>query len=87
MESNHFITILLLDPYFKINGWIYRGILGVLVKKSLNLIQFLLIPPNFGGNESLKFKGNREEWVFLPTHFIHSHLNSKIREWAFHSFY
>ena len=33
MEWNHFITILLLDPYFKINGWIYRDILGVLVKK------------------------------------------------------
>ena len=24
---------LLLDPYFKINSWIYMGILGVLVKK------------------------------------------------------
>ena len=32
--QNHFMTILLLDPYFKINGWIYRGILGVLVKKN-----------------------------------------------------
>ena len=32
MEWNHFITILLLDPYFKIKSWIYRGILGVLVK-------------------------------------------------------
>ena len=32
-ECNHFIRILLLDPYFKINGWIYRGILGFLVKK------------------------------------------------------
>ena len=46
---------LLLDPYFKINGWIYRGILGVLVKKSLNLISFPPIPPNFGGNENLRF--------------------------------
>ena len=34
------MTILLLDPYFKIKGWIYRGILGVLVKNSLNLILF-----------------------------------------------
>ena len=33
-EWNHFITILLLDPYFKIKSWIYRGILGVLVKNS-----------------------------------------------------
>ena len=35
MEWNYFMTILLLDPYFKINCWIYRGILGVLVKNSL----------------------------------------------------
>ena len=33
-EWNYFITILLLDPYFKIKSWIYRGILGVLVKNS-----------------------------------------------------
>ena len=31
------------------------GILGVLVKKSLNLISFLPIPSNFGGNENLRF--------------------------------
>ena len=31
MEWNHFMTILLLEPYFKIKGWIYKGILGVLV--------------------------------------------------------
>ena len=55
MESNHFIIILLLDPYFKINGWIYRGILGVLVKKSLNLISFPHISLNFRGNENLRF--------------------------------
>ena len=61
MEWNHFMTILLLDPYFKINYWIYRSILGVLVKKSLNLISFPPIPPNFGGNENLKFEVNREE--------------------------
>ena len=46
---------LLLDPYFKINGWKYRGTLGVLVKKSLNLIPLPLIPPNFEGNENLRF--------------------------------
>ena len=55
MEWIHFITILLLDPYFKINNWIYRGILGVLVKKSLNLISFPTIPPDFRGNENLRF--------------------------------
>ena len=49
------MTILLLDPYFKIKGWIYRDILGVLVKESLNLISFPLIPPNFGKNENLRF--------------------------------
>ena len=55
MEWNHFMTILLLNSYFKINGWIYRGILGVLVKNLLNLILFPPIPPNFRGNENLKF--------------------------------
>ena len=60
MEWNHFMTILLLDPYFKINGWIYRSILGVLVKKSLNLTSFPHIPLNFMGNENLRFLGNRE---------------------------
>ena len=49
------MIILLLNPYFKINGWIYRGILGVLVKNPLNLISFPHIPPNFGGNENLRF--------------------------------
>ena len=67
MEWNHFMTILQLDPYFKINGWIYRGILGVLVKKSLNLISFPPMPPNLGGNENLRFQENREEWMFPPT--------------------
>ena len=55
MELNHFMTILLLDPYFKIKSWLYRGILGVLVKNSLNLISFPHNPPNFGGNENLGF--------------------------------
>ena len=55
MEWNYFMTILQLDPYLKINGWIYRGILGVLVKNLLNLISFLLIPSNFGGNGNLWF--------------------------------
>ena len=53
------MTILLLDPYFKIKGWIYRGILGVLVKNSLNLIPFLQISSNFGVHE-WKFEVLRE---------------------------
>ena len=54
IELNHFMIILLLDPYFKIKGWIYRGILRVLVKKSLNLISFPLIPSNFRENKNLR---------------------------------
>ena len=58
IEWNHFITILLLDPYFKINSWIYSGILRVLVKK---IIKFNFIPPppsippNFERDENLRF--------------------------------
>ena len=54
-KKNHFMTILLLDLYFKIKGWLYRGILRVLVKNPLNLISFPLISPNFDGNENLRF--------------------------------
>ena len=63
IELNHFMIILLLDPYFKIKSWIYRGILGVLVKKLLNLISFLPIS---------------EEWKFevlkmsIPSYSFHS---------------
>ena len=49
MKLNHFMTIILLDPSFKIKGWIYGDILGILVKKSLNLISFPRILSNFGG--------------------------------------
>ena len=70
MEWNHFMTILLLDPYFKIKGWIYRGILGVLVKKSLNLISFPPTPPNFEGNKFWGFKGiEMNECSLLPIPF------------------
>ena len=70
MEWNHFMIILLLDPYFKIKGWIYKGILGVLVKKSLNLIQFPPIHPNFGGMKIWDFKGiERNECSLLPIPF------------------
>ena len=65
MEWNHFITILLLDTYFKINDWIYRGILGVLIKKSLNLISFPFIPPNFEGIEIWGFKRIKNNECFL----------------------
>ena len=70
MEWNHFMTILLLDPYFKINCWIYRGILEVLVKKSLNLILFPSIPPNFEGMKIWDLKGiERNECSLLPIPF------------------
>ena len=73
MKWNHFMTILLLDPYFKIKGWIYRGILGVLVKKSLNLISFPPTPPNFEGGGGMKiwgFKGiEKNECSLLPIPF------------------
>ena len=49
---NHFMTILVLNPYFKINGWIYRGILGVLVKK---IIKFNFIP-----SHSFQFWGEQK---------------------------
>ena len=45
------MTILLLDLYFKIKGWIYKDILWVLVKNSLNLILFL---PILGGMKNLR---------------------------------
>ena len=35
--------------------YIYMAILRVLIKNSFNLILFLIIPPNFGGNENLRF--------------------------------
>ena len=64
------MTILLLDPYFKINGWIYRGILEVSVKKSLNLILFPSIPPNFEGMKIWGLKGiGKNECSFLPIPF------------------
>ena len=56
MEWNHFMTILLLDPYFKIKDQIYRSILGVLVKNSLNLISFPHFSPNFRGIKIWDFK-------------------------------
>ena len=39
-ELNNFMTILIVDLYFKINCWMYESILKVLVKILLNLISF-----------------------------------------------
>ena len=55
MKWNYFMTILLLDHYFKIKGWIYMDILGVLGKNSLNLILSPPISLKFQGNENLMF--------------------------------
>ena len=41
--------------FFCLKCWKYRGIFGVLVKKSFNLISFPSIPFNFEGNENLRF--------------------------------
>ena len=61
------MIILLLDSYFKINSWIYKGILGFLIKKSLNLISFLLIS---GEMKIWDFKGiERNEYSLLPIPF------------------
>ena len=76
MKLIHFMTILLLDPYFKINGWIYRGILGILVKK--------IIKSNFIPFQSSQF---RREWKFeiLRLHLgVHKGMEWNemvIREW------
>ena len=50
-----FYNNITIRPLFKINDWIYRGILGVLVKKSLNQISFSHIP--LGGMKIWGFKG------------------------------
>ena len=64
------MTILLLDPYFKIKDWIYKGVLRVLVKKLLNLIQFPPIPPNFERIKIWDFKRiENNEYSFLPILF------------------
>ena len=46
------MTILLLDPYFKIKSWIYRGIFGVLVKNSLR--------PRLEGENGMEWNG--KDW-------------------------
>ena len=54
-EIESFYDNITIRPYFKIKNWIYKAILGVLVKKLLNLISFSPIPSNFEGNENLRF--------------------------------
>ena len=85
MKWNHFMTILLLYPYFKINSWIYRGILGVLVKKIIKSNSIPSHSSQFWGEWKLEVLRELREWVFPPTHSIPSHLNSQTREWIFHS--
>ena len=81
VKWNHFMIILLLYPYFKINNWIYRGILGALIKNLLNLILFLPIPPNFGEMKIWYFKGiNRNECSLLFISFLPLKLPNKGRE-------
>ena len=46
------MTILLLDPYFKIKSWICMGILKILVKNSFNIILFPSIPHNWEKSDS-----------------------------------
>ena len=50
MEWNHFITTILLHSYLKINNRMY-----------MDIFPFLPIPPNFGGNEYLRFWGKMKE--------------------------
>ena len=87
IEPNYFISTLLLYIYFKINGWMHIGILGVLVKFSINLISFSLIPLNYEASENFKFWGENNGLVSpSSTHSITSYLSSQVSEWSFHSF-
>ena len=61
--------------YFKIKSWIYRGILRVLVKKSLNLILFPLIPPNFGRIKIWDFKGIENNECSLLLKLLNKRMN------------
>ena len=63
--------IIIIISYFKMNGWIYMSILGVLIKNLVNLILFPPILPNFGGMKIWDFfkeiKSN--ECSLLPISF------------------
>ena len=49
------MTILLLDYFFKKNDWIYKYILGVLVKKFIKSNFILSNSSQILGNENLRF--------------------------------
>ena len=65
------MTILLLDPYFKIKDWIYRGILGVLAKK--------IIKSNSIPSHSSQF---RKEWKF---EVLREYRRMSVPSYSFHS--
>ena len=60
MEWNHFMKILLLDHYFKIKSWVYRGILRVLIKR--------FTKSNFIPSHSSQFQ---REWKTVPSYLFH----------------
>ena len=83
-EWNHVTTILLLDSYFKIYDWIYKGILRVLVKKIIksgsNSFSPISFPPiellNNGMNfpfPLLKLSNNEIKEYYKIINFIHLH--------------
>ena len=78
------MTILLIGSYFKIMDWIYRGILRVLVKNSLNKI---LIPPNFGRTKIWGFEGIKRNECSLLLILFSTIWKTQMREWTFHSLY
>ena len=74
------------DQIYKGNLGFYKntkGILGRLVKKSLNLNPFPLIPPNFRRNENLGFEENRRNECSIP--FPSLKLPNKGMTFPFHS--
>ena len=85
MKWNHFMTILVLDSYFKIKNWIYRGILGVLVKK---IIKYNFIPSHssqFQGKWKFEF-WKEERGMSVPPYSFHSlsfKLQNKVMSFLF----
>ena len=77
------MIILLLDFYFKINIWIYKRILKILIKKLLNLISFYPILLISREMKNWSFKLIEKKLIFLFTHFIFFYLNFQIKKWTF----
>ena len=69
--KSFYMTILLLDPYFKISYWIYRGIFGILVKK--------VIKSNFISSDSFQFQ---REWKF---EVLKEQKGMSVPSYSFHS--